>query len=91
MSEKGQEKQTSLVVPIGVIITLLMGIFGYTFTCISNVERKLANSETNIEKVKTDLSDRIDDSQKGFTEIKTQLSQIQTDLLWIKKELNTKK
>lgn len=52
----------------GMTITVLIAIFGYTFSCLGNMESK------------------VDGYQIGLVNIQSQLSQIQTDILWIKRE-----
>jgi hypothetical protein len=62
---------------------ILMWIFGILFTLtLSLFGYVLASVET--------LDSKVESSNHQFIKIETQLSQIQTDLIWIKKELNIK-
>ncbi len=57
---------------MGIMVTVMMGMFVYITTCIATMDQK------------------VDINRVEYMQIEARLSEIQTDILWIKRELNSK-
>ena len=69
MTENNYMKTRTFLTLTGILVTVLIVIFGYVFTSVSAVRGE------------------VDSYQKDTTEIKSRLTGIETNIIWIKQAL----
>ncbi len=68
---------------MGILIMILLAVFNYVFASVGALERKMVGVQEEVGEHKVE-------SEKTNLVIQTQLSQIQTDLQWIREKLKEK-
>ena len=86
MSEEKKDRAKSLITTLlSVIVSIIAIAIGWLFNINTALSNRVDSADSALASQTAVLSNKVDSTISTYTQIQTQLSQIQTDLGWLKK------